>query len=173
MDEFISLFGSITIGTVVQWIIALGFLFMVFKKITEYLNKKLAEEAETKQHMQEILEATQRLPEIEQKITALEQKQVESMQRLDKIESDAKRRERNTLRDRLLQSYRYFTSTDHNPFGEWTKMESEAFEELYNDYVEAGGNGYIHSEVKPTMDRLIVIDMADHDSITRLMQSRK
>lgn len=47
------------------------------------------------------------------------------MRRLDKIETDAKRRERNTLRDRLLQSYRYYTSADHNPLGEWTKMESK------------------------------------------------
>lgn len=173
MDEFISLFGDITLGTIIQLCIAVGFLIMVFKKITEYLNKKLKEEAETKKHMEEILAATKRLPEIEEKINSLEDQQTECMKRLDKIEMDAKRRERNTLRDRLLQSYRYFTSSEHNPNGEWTKMESEAFEELYNDYIEAGGNGYVHSEVKPAMDRLIVIDMADHDSITRLMQSRK
>ncbi len=173
MDEFISLFGNITIATIVQWAVALGFLVMVFKKFKEYLDKKLKEEAETKQHMENILRATERLPQIEEKITNLEEQQAESMRRLDKIESDAKRRERNTLRDRLLQSYRYYTSTDHNPLGEWTKMESEAFEELYRDYVDAGGNGYIHSEVKPAMDRLIVIDMADQDGITTLMQSRK
>lgn len=173
MDEFVSLFGNITVATIVQWLVALGFLYMSFKKFKEYLDKKLTEEAETKQHMENILQATARLPQIEEKITNLEQQQAENIRRLDKIEADARRRERNSLRDRLLQSYRYYTSIEHNPMAEWTKMESEAFEELYRDYVDAGGNGYIHSEVKPAMDRLIVIDMADQDSIAALMQSRK
>lgn len=144
MDAFLELFGGVTINTIVQWLIALGFLIMVFKKVTEYLNKKLEHDAETKRTMEGILESTGRLPEIEHKISALEQAQEENIRRLDKIEEDAKRRERNTLRDRLLQSYRYFTSNEHNPSGEWTKMESEAFEEIYADYIEAGGNGYIH-----------------------------
>lgn len=48
MDEFVSLFGNITVATIVQWAVALGFLFMSFKKFKEYLDKKLTEEAETK-----------------------------------------------------------------------------------------------------------------------------
>lgn len=144
MNEFLELFGSVTVGTIVQWVIALGFLIMVFKKITEYLNKKLEEEAATRTRMEQILAATERLPDIERKINTLEQQQTENMRRLDKIEADAKRRERNSLRDRLLQSYRYYTSLEHNPLGEWTKLECESFCELYDDYVEAGGNGYVH-----------------------------
>lgn len=173
MDEFVSLFGNVTVSTIVQWIVAIGFLGMVYREITKYLKKKLEEEAETKKNMAAILDATKKIPDIEKKISSLESQQELILQRVGKVEEDAKRRERNTLRDRLLQSYRYYTSPEHNPYGEWTKMEADAFAELYEDYVEAGGNGYVHSELKPKMDRLIVIDMADHDSVQRLMQSRK
>lgn len=38
-------------------------------------------------------------------------------------------------------------------------MEAEAFWELFSDYEEAGGNGYMHTVVQPAMNRLTVIDL--------------
>ena len=35
------------------------------------------------------------------------------------------------------------------------------------------GNGYVHSEVQPAMNRLEVIDIEDIVRITELMESRK
>ena len=75
------------------------------------------------------------------------------------MEEQNKRRERNKLRDVLLQNYRYFTNKETNPSQTWTRMESEAFWELFKDYEDAGGNGYIHSTVLPEMERLIVIEV--------------
>lgn len=148
MDAFLNLFGAVTLSTVIEWCLAIGFIagaaIAIWKKISAYLTKKLEADEHTREQMQTIMQATAKLPEIEQKLNTLETQQTETIRRLDKIEEDARRRERNTLRDRILQSYRYFTSLEHNPRKEWTKMESDAFDELYNDYVDAGGNGYVH-----------------------------
>ena len=75
------------------------------------------------------------------------------------IEEQNRRRERNKLRDRLLQSYRHYTSKDINPSQSWTKMEAKAFWELIRDYEDAGGNGYIHTVVQPAMECLHIIEM--------------
>ena len=55
----------------------------------------------------------------------------------------------------------------------WTSMEAEAFWELFKDYENMDGNGYVHSEVQPAMNRLEVIDIEDVVRITELMESRK
>ena len=89
------------------------------------------------------------------------------------MEEDAKRRERSKLRDLLLQSYRYYTDKERNPLGTWTSMEAEAFWELFKEYEDAGGNGYIHTVVQPAMNLLKVIDIEDAASVLRLTNSRK
>jgi chloramphenicol 3-O-phosphotransferase len=63
------------------------------------------------------------------------------------------------LRDRLLQNFRYYTNIETNPSQTWTRMEAEAFWEMFKDYEEAGGNGYMHSNVRPEMERLIVVEV--------------
>lgn len=79
--------------------------------------------------------------------------------RLVIIEEQEKRRERNKLRDMLLQNYRYYANTEKNPSQTWTQMESEAFWDLFRDYEDLGGNGYMHSEVLPVMERLTVVEV--------------
>jgi hypothetical protein len=81
------------------------------------------------------------------------------MKRLIEMEEQNKKRERNKLRDRLLQNYRYYTNIETNPSQTWTEMESEVFWEMFKDYEEAGGNGYMHSTVLPEMERLIVVEV--------------
>ena len=173
MDEFLAIFGDITVSTIVQWCIALGFLLMVFNKFKTYLDEKIKNDAKTADQMKTILKAVEKIPKIEERLEKVEEQQEASIQRLDKMEEDSKRRSRNSLRDRILQSFRYYTSPERNPLMQVTRMEIEAFNELYSDYITAGGNGYIHSEVKPAMDILVIVDMHDKDGITKLMQSRK
>ena len=43
------------------------------------------------------------------------------------MEEIQKRQKRNELRDRLLQSYRYYTDKRRNPKQVWNRMEAEAF----------------------------------------------
>ena len=58
----------------------------------------------------------------------------------------------------LVQNFRYYTNEQQNPSKSWTRMESEAFWELFREYENAGGNGYMHTDVKPAMERLIVVE---------------
>ena len=44
-------------------------------------------------------------------------------------------------------------------------MESEAFWELFKDYENAGGNGYMRSTVMPDMEDLMVVEVGPHHSV--------
>lgn len=45
--------------------------------------------------------------------------------------------------------------------------------DLFKEYEDAGGNGYIHTVVQPAMNLLKVIDIEDAASVLRLTDSRK
>lgn len=70
---------------------------------------------------------------------------------------ETKKLKRNELREKLLNSYRYFTSLETNPKQEWNEMEAESFWHTLKDYEDLGGNGYMHSVVKPAMEKLTII----------------
>lgn len=62
--------------------------------------------------------------------------------------------ERNRLRDRIGQGYRYYEAK-----GEWTRLEQEAFEGLIQSYEAAGGtNGKVHQVIIPASLKWKVID---------------
>ena len=62
--------------------------------------------------------------------------------------------ERNRLRDRIGQSYRYYSAK-----GEWTHLEQEAFEGLIQSYEAAGGtNGKVHQVIIPASMKWKMID---------------
>lgn len=87
----------------------------------------------------------------------------EVMGRLRYLES----REKNALRSKIIDEYRLFTNQERNPEQAWTEMEAHAFWALVRDYVDLGGNDFVHSVVIPAMNRLEVIPMSD---IARLEQ---
>lgn len=87
--------------------------------------------------------------------------QQDTLNRLVRMEELSEQRDRNKLRDLLLQNYRYYTNKDTNPSQTWTRMESEAFWELFRDYELAGGNGYMHTDVLPAMERLVIVEMGE------------
>ena len=92
---------------------------------------------------------------------------------LEKIEEDIISRERSKLRDRLLQSHRYFTSPEKNPLHAWSEMEADAFWSMFKEYENAKGNGHMHTVVQPEMRALEVIPMHEDAKIAELMESRK
>lgn len=182
-EAFLEVFGGLTVANVVQIILAVAFLIYVGKKIRDYLIKRYEAEQEKDKKLHEALESVRKYPEYRKQSIAIQQKlegeiqsirqaQEENVRRLDEMEKSTQRRERNKLRDRLLQNFRYFTSKEKNPMQAWTRMESEAFWELFKDYEEAGGNGYVHSEVQPTMNLLELVEMDDTERVTQLMKSR-
>ena len=99
--------------------------------------------------------------ELEQKIGELKKSQDANTKKLHQMEETQMRESRNRLRDTLLERYRYYTDASRNPSQSWTSMESEAFWELFGDYERAGGDGYMHTEVQPAMNRLHVVDRRD------------
>lgn len=57
------------------------------------------------------------------------------------------------LKDMLIGYY-----NKYRVIGEWSKLEKDAFWELFEDYEKRGGNGYIHTIVEPVMRELREID---------------
>lgn len=140
-----------------------------FKRRVEEQNQRIETEKERDAKIKIALDAVNKYPEyrkqsieiqkkLENQILELEDMHKATIARLSKMEEDIKRRERNKIRDRLVQNYRYYTNIETNPSQSWTKMESEAFWELFREYEEAGGNGYMHTEVLPVMERLTVVE---------------
>ena len=93
------------------------------------------------------------------KIEELKRSQDANTERLKIMEESQKKLERNKLRDRILQSYRYFTDKDRNPAQTWNRMEAEAFWELIGEYEKRDGDGYVHTVVIPAMNLLTVVEM--------------
>lgn len=186
-EEFTKLFGDVTIGELAQFLLALVFLYAIYKEIKKWNDAKMQEhqkKVEVENAYKQKLESAYDLVgkytiyhqesidirnglknEIQEIRDGLTREILESrehfnalMKRFEAIEEQNKKRECSKLRDMLLQNYRYYTNECQNPSKSWTRMESEAFWELFREYEEAGGNGYMHTEVRPAMERLIVID---------------
>lgn len=177
LNEFLQVFGDVNVADVVKWIIIFIFLFKIYKEFKKNVDIKVEErsekekqEKEYKRKLEASYSATQKYPEyrkqsldiqkkLNDEIKKLKDGQEMLMRRFEEIEEQNRKRECNKLRDILLQSYRYYTNQEQNPSQSWTKMESEAFWDLFRDYEDLGGNGYIHTEVQPAMERLLVVEV--------------
>lgn len=184
MEYFMEQFGDWTVGKAAILIGALIFLYLCYRKVEKYFSEKAIREQKKDERIQEVIDQAEQYPkwheqslEIQKKFTDaindLKKSQQEHQTALEELKAENLRRERNKLRDRLLQSYRYYTSTDKNPQQAWSEMEAEAFWTMFKDYETAGGNGHMHTEVQPAMRKLEVIPMHEGARITALMNSRK
>lgn len=71
--------------------------------------------------------------------------------------ADMQKRENETkLKEHKDSLIRYYNK--YKGIGEWSKLESDAFWDLFDDYESRGGDGYIHSIVEPVMRGLREID---------------
>lgn len=190
-DEFLEVFGAFSVGELAILIVACVFLYGVYKKASEYFHKKWEAESARDAEIKQVIEATNKYPEyraqsikiqhelqseiqaVKDEMLAIKNAIEEHTRQLEQMRSDNEDRERSKLRDRLLQSFRYYTSLEKNPMQAWTRMESEAFWELFKEYERAKGNGYMHTDVKPAMLSLTIVEMTDTDGVTTLMHSRK
>ena len=171
-DEFKEVFGSITVLSVVELLLAVLFCYLIYRKLSKYLIGRYEAGKKKDEQLKTPLDAGSKCPayraqslrvqkELQTEIDALRSAQSEQIERLKKMEDDTTRRERNRLRDRLLQSYRYYTDPACNPAGAWNSMEAEAFWEMFSDYEDVGGDGYIHSVVQPAMNLLKIVDIGE------------
>lgn len=168
-DQFIAAFGELTLAQIVTIGLALLFLFLAYRKYKQYLIKKHDQEVAKDAKIDEAITGVRNLPEYRKQSLQIQKelkddnaelhKTLEKvLERLDKIENDAKQRDRNEVREKLMCYYRKYADLKNNPSQGWTKMESEAFRELFEEYESKGGNGEMHKTVRPAMDRLTIID---------------
>ena len=177
LEEFLELCGGITVLQIVETVMAIVFCVFIYRKVRDYLINKHEVDKERNAQLKEALDATRQYPKyreqsikiqqlLEDEIQELRVMQKNTNQRLEDMHKDIvemkqqnNKRDQNKLRDMLLQSWRYHTNIKNNPSQSWTEMEAEAFWALFRDYEEAGGDGFMHTDVEPDMKRLTVITM--------------
>ena len=93
-------------------------------------------------------------------------------QKLDDRLIELERREKNSLRAKILNEYRLYTNERKNPMKAWTEMEHHSFFKLVEDYESLGGNDYVHGTIIPAMNELDVIPMDRLTKIKELYDSR-
>ena len=102
------------------------FLVLIYRKVRDYLIKKHDADKLRDEQLQEALTAVRKYPEYRKQSIQIQheledencavRKDIQALtKRIEKMEEDTKRRERNKIRDRLLQNYRYYTNTETNP----------------------------------------------------------
>lgn len=179
LDEFLKIFGDVTVFEIVELALAVIFIVTVLKKVSGYFKKKTEEEikrTETEKvrdaQLKEALDAVHKYPEYRQQSLEIQRqfqiqfKQINERlgqmnkidERLTQMEETTKRRERNKIRDHLLQSYKFYTDPKKNPTMSWTQMEADVFWDLFKEYEENGGDGQMHTDVQPAMLSLKVED---------------
>ena len=171
MEEFKLIFGGVTLWQVVELGLAFGFALALYKKVKNYILERHDAEQTRDEQLAKALDSISKYPEyraqslqiqaeLRGEIAELRRTQQQTAQRLLEMEESQRMLERNKLRDRLLQGYRYYTAQ-----GEWTIMEAEAFWELFRDYESRGGNGHMHRVVEPTMRALSVLPISTPEDI--------
>lgn len=176
-SQFLELFGDVTIAHMVVVIFAGIFLLVVGKKICTVvierheaakakdakLDRALAGVEQYPTYRQKSIEVQEHLEheiqELRNSQQELSRTQTEIIFRLKQMEERINLRDQNKLRDLLLQNYRYYTNSEKNPSGSWTRMEADAFWALFHDYEDAGGDGFMHTDVQPAMEKLTVVDV--------------
>lgn len=135
----------------------------VLEKITDTLDKSQAQIFEVIETQNFLIKEVKTLAETQNSFST----------QFNNFKSELDEQQLNKLRDRLLQIYRFYSSTEKNPLQAWTEMEKDAFDKLFKDYERLGGDGYMHSVVEPAMRSLEIVKMKDIQQITELMNSRK
>ncbi len=183
LDQFLSIFGDITLNKIIVLVLALFFCWKLYLRVKSFFDNKkelllqkheiektkdeklqiaLDEVAKYPQYreqsrkiQQELKDEINGLKTAQEKIVFTQQQMYKS---LNELQKELKDRDKNKLQDRLFQNYRYYTDIEKNPSQSWSEMEAQAFWALFKDYEDMGGNGYMHSVVKPAMKLLKIID---------------
>ena len=89
-----------------------------------------------------------------------------SLKRLEK-------REKNSLRLKIITEYKLFVNEYKNPEKAWSEMEQHAFMALVKDYEALGGNDYVHNTVLPEINELEIVLMEDTERLAEVMSARR
>lgn len=184
MSEFLSIFGHINLSTVIMVGSALFFMYNIYKKFTNSIIENHEKGKARDEKLEQLLEEVNRYPIYRQQSIEVQKElrggidkltiAVEKIgKRQDEIEAERNQRKLNELRNKLMQMHQMYTVPDRNPMMAWTELEKESFNGIFKDYENLGGNGHMHSTVRPDMEKLRVIPLHETEEIIKLMQSRK
>lgn len=160
------------------------------EKALEITNKIITKQTELLPRLEKVEEAVSHYPEYRAQSIAI-QAQLEKTdksilalcetikdqvisngEKMDARLGDLERREKNSLRAKILNEYRLYTDDRKNPMQAWTEMEHHSFFKLVEDYESLGGNDYVHNVIIPAMNELDVISMNQLTKIKDLYDSR-
>lgn len=184
LEEFLSVFGNFTVLQVVEIALSIFFVIVLWKKIKKYVNAQHDAEQKRDAELKEALDGVRMYPkyreqsieiqhQLESKFDVVHDMCTDIINRLDKMEEARRESKRKELQASLLHDYRLFTDPVKNPMQAWSEMEASAFWELFSEYEENGGNGYMHTVVQPAMNQLSVIKMNDIQKLYDMMHNRK
>lgn len=183
-EQFMKLLGDLPVALIIEVIFAGVFVLIAYKRLKASIIKEHTEKEQEKEDIECALKSSETIPELQKKLQDSEDKilavctqiqdgvkatQESFEKRLDRLEH----REKNDLRNKILDRYRLFTDEHRNPMLAWSEMERDAFFEQIADYESLNGNGHIHTVVIPAMQKLRVIYMTDIDALEELYKSRK
>lgn len=170
MNEFLEMFGGLTVASLMKVALSIVFLVFVYKRIKQYFETRLNAEREKDEKLEKCLASIGKYPEyreqslniqdsLQGQIDELKKNQGEVVEGLKDLRATMEKRERNKLRSKLLQYYRVYANPEKNPSQTWTIMESDAFWQLFRDYEDLNGDGYMHTEVQPAMNKLTIVGL--------------
>lgn len=146
MTTIIGKFSEI-IGKPVKWIKNKNadheLLIQTANNLTELQNKEIEDVKQSIRHDEFIRKDLKNLADTVNGIAT-------TLDKMQKKDNETKLKE---LKDSLIGYYNKYRT-----IGEWSKLEKEAFWDLFEDYESRGGDGYIHSIVEPVMRELKEID---------------
>lgn len=191
LEQINNVFGTLTLAFVIEIIVAVVGIIIAYKKLKDKIIGSYKERKQQEDDIQEALAGVRAMPTYRQQSLQIQQalkdaddkildtcKKIQDgvnenqrilNERLDKLED----RERNDLREKILNMHRLFTNKKRNPMQAWSEMERDSFNELIKDYESLNGNGHIHTVVIPEMNALRVILMTDMEALTELFHSRE
>lgn len=172
LEQINNTFGTLTVAFVIELIVAIVGIWIAYKKLKDKIIGSYKEREKQKEDIQEALDGVKSVDTLIETCNEIKQGVAENQrilnERLDRLED----RERNDLREKILNMHRLFTSKKRNPMQAWSEMERDSFNELIKDYESLNGNGHIHTVVIPEMNLLRVILMTNIDELEELFHSR-
>ena len=158
LSVFIILIGFKTIFSLIEWFVnKFGIETKRIKEKRENHDSMIKTAAELSElqekHKELVRQDLGYVKAIKQDINNL----TKSVNDITQTLSDMRTKENETKLKELKSSLvRYYNK--YKVIGEWSKLESEAFWDLFSEYEERGGDGYVHSIIEPVMRELREVD---------------
>lgn len=113
----------------------LKIIYSTKEKVDKYAENRIHDRAQSFEIQKQL---TDGINELSEKIDAMGRRQVE-------LEEKHRKRIRAEMKDKISQLYRYYHEKQA-----WNDMEREAFNDLIDEYEDAGGsNSFVHTVVQP------------------------